>query len=252
MTRIEQLEQKVKRLEQKICCKTQFFDTVDDLPTEGSTGVIYVTEDGNIYVWNGVEYVLNGLGDAYYTNSYVERLKALGSNILFSTALGGSNQSTTGTSQTLFLNSVYINKESLITGISTQQTVLGDFTPNNYNGVGIYSFDVATTTYTLISSSVDDPNLWKTTTGVISKNLSSPILLQSGVYFIAILHNASATVAPPSFGIANSVVSSSVNTNLTLPSNTYMSAFSSGQLTLPNTLLGSDTTAIGTILQWLY
>lgn len=34
MIRIEQLEQKVKRLEQKICCKTQFFDTVDDLPTE--------------------------------------------------------------------------------------------------------------------------------------------------------------------------------------------------------------------------
>ena len=65
MTRIEQLEQKVKRLEQKICCKTQFFDTVDDLPAEGSTGVIYVTDDGNIYVWNGSEYVLNGLGDAY-------------------------------------------------------------------------------------------------------------------------------------------------------------------------------------------
>lgn len=59
MTRIEQLEQKVKRLEQKICCKTQFFDTVGDLPTEGSTGVIYVTEDtANIYIWDGTEYIL--------------------------------------------------------------------------------------------------------------------------------------------------------------------------------------------------
>lgn len=57
MTRIEQLEQKVKRLEQKICCKTRFFDTVEDLPTEGSTGIIYVTEDGNIYVWNGSEFI---------------------------------------------------------------------------------------------------------------------------------------------------------------------------------------------------
>lgn len=61
MTRIEQLEQKVKRLEQKICCKTQFFDTIDDLPTEGSTGVIYVTEDGNIYVWNGSEYITSDI-----------------------------------------------------------------------------------------------------------------------------------------------------------------------------------------------
>lgn len=62
MTKIEQLEQKVKRLEQKICCKTQFFDTIDDLPTEGSTGVIYVTEDtANIYIWDGTEYITSDI-----------------------------------------------------------------------------------------------------------------------------------------------------------------------------------------------
>ena len=59
MTKIEQLEKRIKDLERKVCCKTQFFDTIDDLPTEGSTGVIYVTEDtANIYIWDGSEYIL--------------------------------------------------------------------------------------------------------------------------------------------------------------------------------------------------
>ncbi len=57
MSKIDQLEKRIKDLERKLCCKTQFFDTVGDLPVEGNTGVIYVTDDGNIYIWNGVEYV---------------------------------------------------------------------------------------------------------------------------------------------------------------------------------------------------
>lgn len=57
MSKIDQLEKRIKDLERKICCKTQFFNTVGDLPAEGNEGVIYVTDDGNIYVWNGVEYV---------------------------------------------------------------------------------------------------------------------------------------------------------------------------------------------------
>ncbi len=78
MTRIEQLEQKVKRLEQKICCKTQFFDTFNDFPIEGTTGVLYIDEaTGNIYIWDGISYStadaaadhgsLTGLGDDDHT-----------------------------------------------------------------------------------------------------------------------------------------------------------------------------------------
>lgn len=58
MTRLEKLEQKIKELERKLCCKVQFFDTYADFPTEGSTGVLYIDEEtGDIYIWDGDEYV---------------------------------------------------------------------------------------------------------------------------------------------------------------------------------------------------
>ena len=252
MTKIEQLEQKVKRLEQKICCKTQFFDTVDDLPTEGSTGVIYVTDDGNIYVWNGVDYILNGLGDAYYTNSYVERLKALGSNVQYSTTFGGSSSTLALTDGSLYLNSIYINKESVINTVSTYQATAGSYTPDNYNGVGIYSFDILTATYTLIGSSANTATLWTTAPGVNSINLSTPLTLQKGVYFIGILYNNSAQVTAPVVGVVNTVLSQSILNNITLPANTFLASVATGQSTLPTTLLGSATTATSTIIHWLH
>ena len=252
MTKIEQLEQKVKRLEQKICCKTQFFDTIDDLPTEGSTGVIYVTDDGNIYVWNGVEYILNGLGDAYYANSYVERLKALGSDVQYSTTYGGSASSLTLVDGSLYLNSIYINKASTITTVSTYQNISGSYTPDNYNGVGIYSFDVLTNTYTLLESSANSGTLWTSAPGINSIILSNPLTLQKGTYFIGILYNNSAQVTAPVVGVVNTILSQSILGSIALPVNTFLNSVASGQTTLPTTLLGSATVASSTIIHWLH
>ena len=54
MTRIEQLEQRLKRLEQKICCnKTQFYDTLPEFPPVGVENTLYVDNStGAIYIWD--------------------------------------------------------------------------------------------------------------------------------------------------------------------------------------------------------
>jgi hypothetical protein len=54
MTRVEQLEQKIKRLEQKICCnKTQFYDTLPEFPPVGVENTLYVDNStGSIYIWD--------------------------------------------------------------------------------------------------------------------------------------------------------------------------------------------------------
>jgi hypothetical protein len=54
MTKVEQLEQKIKRLEQKICCnKTQFYDTLPEFPPVGVENTLYVDNStGAIYIWD--------------------------------------------------------------------------------------------------------------------------------------------------------------------------------------------------------
>ena len=57
MSKIDNLEKRIKDLERKVCCKTQFFDTFNDFPVEGTTGVLYIDEaTGNIIF--GMEHLI--------------------------------------------------------------------------------------------------------------------------------------------------------------------------------------------------
>jgi hypothetical protein len=54
----EEILYKIKQLEHRLCCKTQFYTTIEDFPAEGEDKVIYVDEStGAFYIWNGTGYV---------------------------------------------------------------------------------------------------------------------------------------------------------------------------------------------------
>ena len=256
MTRIEQLEQRLKRLEQKVCCKTQF---VDELPAEGNEGSLYVLPDGSVWVWDGLAFVSTSTTESYYSNSYVDRLKALGSDVQYSNYLGGTVTSTLIlTDSRLILTSVYIPKTSTISNIGWRQNTAGDYTEDNYNGIGIYSINTTTGDLTLIGKTVNDGTIWKTVvaTGYGNKDLETPVVLEKGIYFLGFLYNSLAVVTAPGLGYSTTSLGTLSNMAFfNTPTNTYLTAYLSGQTNLPTNILQSSLTfspaSANDVLFWL-
>lgn len=70
---LQQLENKVKILEQRLCCgKPLYYSTFEDFPETGKDNTLYVDEEtGAIYIWNGTEYITAEGGggiDRFHTN----------------------------------------------------------------------------------------------------------------------------------------------------------------------------------------
>jgi hypothetical protein len=95
------------------------------------------------------------------------------------------------TNRRVVLSPVYLSTTTNITGVKWYQSVRGDgYTTDNYNGVGLYS--VSGNNLTLIGSSIDDGNIWKTFASSTwgNKEFSSPIPnLAAGTYYVATLLN---------------------------------------------------------------
>jgi len=120
------------------------------------------------------------------------------------------------TSSSMRLIAVYLAKAATLTGIKWMQTIIGNYTANNENRVGLYTYSAGI--LTLVASSADDGNLWKTaSSGTMgSKAFSSTYAASAGLYFIGLLWNSSSTVAAPQIGIGanlGAVVNTSDFTN---------------------------------------
>ena len=109
---------------------------------------------------------------------------------------------------------VNITKAQTITGVTWWQTVAGDYTADNYNGVGLYSINTSTGEITLVASSTDDGNIWKgAANAYYSKAFSSPYSASVGKYMIAYLYNSSAQTTAPSVGITAATQGTNLHTN---------------------------------------
>lgn len=111
----------------------------------------------------------------------------------------------------LNLIAVYLPLAATITGVQWFQGTTGNYTADNYNGVGLYTYNAGT--LTLVASSTDDGNIWKgSSNGWKSKAFTTPYDALPGIYFIAALYNTSAQTTAPSVGQNSS--SSNANTML--------------------------------------
>lgn len=110
--------------------------------------------------------------------------------------------------------SVYISQAATITGAWFLQVTQGNYTADNYNGIGLYSYSAGT--LTLVASTTNDGNIWKTAASTYaSKAFSTPYSAAAGVYYVGFLYNSSAQTTAPSVGgkVSAAVLNGSITSN---------------------------------------
>lgn len=114
--------------------------------------------------------------------------------------------------------------------------VQGNYTADNENRVGVYSYNSATDTYTLVASIANNGDLWKASSGYqITAVLTTPYVTTANeILYVAELYNQSAQTTVPSLVGANLTQSMLVNTTM-LHTRYLLSAQKTGQTTLPAT-----------------
>lgn len=92
-----------------------------------------------------------------------------------------------------------------ITGVKFWQVTQGNYTADNNNKVGIYSYSGGT--LTLVASCADDGNLWKgaSSTWVTKAFSSTFVTVANTAYFVAALYNQSAVVQNPIIGASSTL-----------------------------------------------
>lgn len=129
-------------------------------------------------------------------------------------------------------------KPGNLVGIKCWMQTVGNYTANNYNGVGLYSFTPVTGLLTLLGSSTNNGNIWKAATGFPGNVIpfsAVQIGLAAGVYFSAMLYNSSAQVTAPA--VYGNVLSN-INLNLLdFGAGIKISGALAGQTALPASIL---------------
>lgn len=185
----------------------------------------------------------NGKQDT--ANDIYAAWNALGSGFLGMNCSVPNNLVTSGiglTNQRLQFAAYYIPKATTITGVKWYQNTQGNYTANNYNGVGLYTYSSGT--LTLVASSTDDGNIWKAAaSGWRSKAFSSTYSASKGIHFIGYLYCSSAQTTAPALGSSTGYSSSSVVFDFT--NSARILGYVGSQTSLPATQATSGLTSEG-------
>lgn len=152
-------------------------------------------------------------------------------------------------SQTMYMLMIHIPVAATITGVRWYQSIGGNFTGNNYNGVGLYSYSGGT--FTLVASSTNDATIWQQASGAWrSKAFSSTYSASAGIYWVAFLYSSSAQTTAPGIGLNNTLTANHVAMDFTNSAGSVLSIAS--RTSLPATQAASGmtktTTSFGVIL----
>jgi hypothetical protein len=133
--------------------------------------------------------------------------------------------------------SIYISSATTLTGVKWIQHTAGNYTGDQYNGWGLFSYSGGT--LTLVASTTNDANIWKGTSGTSqSVAFSSTYSAAEGVYFLAALYNQSAQTTAP---VLKAKTSNGSNTSSILTNSAKL-----GGYTLANNSLAASL-AISTV-----
>lgn len=158
----------------------------------------------------------NGSADIV-TDHSILAYEALGSPILCNTVdfpLQTCNTSTALADGQIKYTAIYLPKAVTLTGIKVYVRVLGSYTADNNNRVGLYSYSGGT--ITLVASSANSGALWTSAANAIQTiPFSSTYAASAGIYFVAMIYNNSAQVTAPA------LASGTALNNLVMASTAY-------------------------------
>jgi hypothetical protein len=107
------------------------------------------------------------------------------------------------TDNVIRFSSFYIPDSCILTGLKFILDTQGNFTADNFNGIGLYK--LAGTMLTLVAESANDPNYFKVGSGTLSDiPFTAPYTAAPGIYYVAYLANWSAVIAAPKMYMAQS------------------------------------------------
>lgn len=137
--------------------------------------------------------------DQLYTLlGYAGKGETIGTNAF---RLGGS---LTMVDQQIRFSPLKISVSTTITGVRYGSVTAGNYTANNENRIGIYSFNVLTGLLTLVAATTNDGTLWATTSNTVgSRNLTTPWTATAGIYWSAVLYCRSVVVSAPGIASGN-------------------------------------------------
>jgi len=101
--------------------------------------------------------------------------------------------------------SIWLPVRQTLTGVKWYQQTVGNYTGDNNNKVGLYTYSGGT--LTRVAQSTNDAALWSQAGGnvVKQKAFSSTYDAQPGLYFVALLYNNSAQTTAPVIGAASAI-----------------------------------------------
>lgn len=182
----------------------------------------------------------------------IKTYQSLGSNIIsqtcgfpFNRIIGASSIGTDG--QVVFIALDYIYVAQTITGVLWWQSVISSGTFDNNNKVGLYSYSGGT--LTLVASSTNDANIWKTfannTLG--NKAFTTPYAAAAGQYFVGYIYNTSVTGTAAQFGGTTNAVAAGLQA-MNFTNSAKLIGTVSGQTDLPATQAMSGVTSVITTI----
>lgn len=160
----------------------------------------------NIKTSDGVTLLGSGNQISNYT---LQAMTALGSTIKAISVgcegvIGAFGSGAALTNQRVTFTAVYLPQAATITGVKFFQVAQGNYTANNYNGVGLYTYSGGT--MTLVASSTNDGNIWKGTANTWqTKAFSATYSASAGIYFIGHLYCQSAQTTAPTLAMFTNV-----------------------------------------------
>lgn len=139
------------------------------------------------------------------------------------------------TDGTLYIIGTFINATTRLTGMLAFQTVAGNYTADNYNGMALYKWNG--TNIVLVAQTANDAAIWTTTSNTWrQKAFTTPYNAQAGVYYMAALYNSSAQVTAPSLG-GMALMQNAGTFDTVIPANTAPYMTRTSVTSLPNPIV---------------